>query len=157
MSKNWHLRLVLWSRVTYKDCTFLVGVYLWIVLLLAQPPKHAAPHALRDRVWLRMGGSAIALPLNPLRSSWRKHTCYESSSATAAPCSSTVFDLSCCVRVHHDRHAEREIVPLLILSLPLCFTVSEGDNTLMWHCCAINRNKTKRVSNSKDCGLIKWL
>ncbi len=56
MSKNWHLRLVLWSRVTYKDCTFLVGVYLCIVLLLAQPPKHAAPHALGDRVWLRMGG-----------------------------------------------------------------------------------------------------
>ncbi len=107
MSKNWHLRLVLWSRVTYKDCTFLVGVCLCIVLLLAQPPKHAAPHALRDRVWLRMGGLPLPCRWTLLRSSWRKHTCYESSSATAAPCSSTVFDLSCCVRVHHDRHYYR--------------------------------------------------
>lgn len=133
----------------YKNCTFFVGIYSCIVLLLAHPHTQAASHALRDRVWLRMGGSAIALPLNPLRSSWRKHTRYETSSATAAPCCNALCFWPLLLRTGTSQSTRRERSFHCLFCLYLCVSqFLKGNNTLMWHCCAINWNKTKRTSKT---------
>ncbi len=97
------------SSLYIKDCTFFVGIYSCIALLLAQPHTHAGSHALRDRVWLRMGG--LSLPCRwtrfiPPDENTHAMKAHQQRQHLAAALS--VFDLSCCVRVRHNRHAERD-------------------------------------------------
>lgn len=73
------------------------------------------------------GGSAIALPLNPLRSSSRKRTLWNliSNGCTLLQISRFRPLLLRPMRTDASQSTRREIFPLLIRSVPLSFTASK--------------------------------